>query len=114
MVVISQLLTVCHKAAIIATFERRDLKDEYYGARAKLRRVSTQNLGYNVGNNIYISKSLTDGNHELLNQSLKARRDLDYDYLWTRNGKILMRYDSYSTAQLISTRDDLKKLYGDK
>ena len=35
MVVISQLLTVCHKAAIIATFERRDLKDKYYGGKGE-------------------------------------------------------------------------------
>lgn len=100
--------------AIIAKFVRRDVKDKYYGARAKLRRASTQSLGYAEGNNIYISESLTVSNRELLNQCLKARRDLDFDYLWTRNGKILMRYDSYSAAQLISTRDDLKKLYGDK
>ena len=45
---------------------------------------------------------------------LKAKKDLNYDFVWTRNGKIYMRYDSYSDARLISAKDEVGKLYGDK
>ena len=93
--------------AIIAKFTRRVTKDKFYGARSNLH-------GFTVRNSIYISESLTDINRELLNDCLKAKKDLKFNFVWTRNGKIFMRHDKDSPAKLISTKDDLKSLYEDE
>ena len=100
--------------AIIARFVKRDKKNKYYGARAKLQSSSIANMGYTEDNKIFISESLTESNRELFKQCLKAKKDLNYDFVWTRNGKIYMKYNSYSAARLISTKDEVGKLYGDK
>ena len=97
--------------AIIAKFTRRVTKDKFYGARSKLHDKSTLDLGSTVRNSIYISESLTEINRELLNDCLKAKKDLKFNFVWTRNGKIFMRHDKDSPAKLISTKDDLKPLY---
>ena len=71
-------------------------------------------MGYTEDNKIFISESLTESNRELFQQCLEAKKDLNYDFVWTRNRKIYMRYESYSAARLISTKDEVGKLYGDK
>ena len=78
--------------AIIVRFVRRDKKDEYYGARVKPQSSSTANMGYTEDNKMFISESLTESNREIFKQCLKVKKDLNYDFVRTRNGKIYMRY----------------------
>ena len=100
--------------AIIAKFTRRVTKDKFYGARSNLHDKSTLDLGFTVRNSIYISESLTENNRELLDDCLRAKKDLKFNFVWTRNGRIFMRHDKDSPAKLISTKDDLKSLYKDE
>ena len=98
----------------IAKFTRRVTKDKFYGARSNLHDKSTLDLGFTVRNSIYISESLTMNNRELLNDCLRAKKDLKFNFVWTRNGRIFMRHDKDSPAKLISTKDDVKSLYEDE
>jgi len=100
--------------AIIAKFTRRVIKDKFYGARSNLHDKSTLDLGFTDRNSIYISESLTENNRELFNDCLKAKKDLKFNFVWTRNGRIFMRHDKDSPAKLISSKDDLKSLYEDE
>ena len=96
--------------AIIAKFTRRDVKEKFYDARAKLHDVSTLDLSYSDDNNIYISESLTESNRELFKLRLKAKKDLRFNFIWTRNGRIFMRKDKEAPAVLIRSTDELQEL----
>lgn len=101
-------------SAIIAKFTRRVIKDKFYRARSILHDKSTLDLGFTDRNSIYITESLTENNRELFNDCLKAKKDLKFNFVWTRNGRIFMRHDKDSPAKLISSKDDLKSLYEDE
>ena len=72
--------------------------------------MSTLNLGYSDDNNIYISESLTESYQELFKLCLKAKKDLRFDFIWTRNGRIFMRKDKETSAVLIKSIDELQEL----
>lgn len=55
-------------------------------------------------------RSLTQGNKKLFADCLKAKLDLNFKYIWTSSGKILLRKDDNSPARLISCDRDLVKL----
>ena len=93
--------------AIIANFTRRDVKEKFYDAKAKLHDVSTLDLGYSDDNNIYISESLTESNRELFKLCLKAKKDLRFNFIWTR---IFMWKDKEAPAVLIKSIDELQEL----
>ena len=86
------------------------MKEKIYDARAKLHDVSTLDLGYSDDNNIYISESLTEANRKLFKLCLKAKKDLRFDFIWTRNGRIFMRKDKEAPAVLIKSIDELQEL----
>lgn len=96
--------------SIIVKFVRRDTKELFYRAPKKLKDFTTHDLGYPDGNNIFISESLTEVNKALVKAALKAKKDHDYDFIWTSNGKIYLREDSDSRAIYIKNEDDLLKL----
>ena len=87
-------------------FARHETKELFYRARKEL---TTNDLGFSEGNNIFINESLTETNKELFKATLKFKKDYSYSYIWTSNGKIYLRKDSDSPAKLIS-EDDLIKL----
>ena len=95
---------------IIVKFIRRDVKEQFYRSRKKLKNVTTQHLGYSVANHIYINESLTEMNKELFRDCLKAKKDLNFTYIWTSNGKIYMRKDQLSQVIHIRNKNALLKL----
>ena len=62
---------------IIAKFVRRDTKENLYRARSKLRHITTQDLGFQGDNKIYIQESLTQKNKELFRKALKLKKSRD-------------------------------------
>ena len=75
----------------------------------KLKGKTTKDLGLSEVNNIYISESLTASNRELFNEALKVKKDLNYKFIWSSNGRVFMRATEESPAILISCFDDLVK-----
>ena len=98
--------------AIIVGFVRRDVRDDLYKARTSLRNKSTKDLGMARHNpqKIFIAESLTRRNHLLLNQCLQKKKKLNYKFLWTKYGKVLLRKDGSSPAIAITSAKDLAKL----
>ena len=96
--------------AIIVKFVQRDVKESFYEARSALKQYSTKNLGYRSDNHIYINESPTGKNKDLLNTCVKAKKKLQYDYIWTSNGKIFLRKNKDSAAIQIKDHEDVKKL----
>ena len=66
---------------IIAKFVRRDKRDEFYRARKLLRNRTTRdlNLARYSENRIFINKSLSSNNKQLLKESLKIKRNMNHN-----------------------------------
>jgi len=96
--------------AIIVKFTRRDVKDNFYRARKHLKDLTTQDLGYSEKNKIYLAESLSERNRMLFKDCLKVKKDLEFKFIWTLNGKIFMRKDKDSPVHLIANKEDLQKM----
>ena len=99
--------------AIIVKFIRRDIRDKLYLARSMLKDLSTRDLGYTryKDSKIYMAESLTKKRKELFKSCLKKKQDMEYRYLWTRNGRIYLRKDNDSPAILVDNLQLLERLH---
>lgn len=100
---------------IIVKFVRRDIRDRFYKSKHNLRNKSTRDLGMvrMEERKIFITESLTQQNRKLFNRCQQAKRDLDFKFIWTKNGKILMRKDTDSPALSITNEWELQRLLDD-
>jgi len=98
--------------SIIVKFARRDVREALYKARSKLRSKSTEDLGFAryTSQKIFIAESLTSRNHQLFNECLKKRNECHYKFIWTNQGKILLRRDVNSPVITIKTEADVIKI----
>ena len=98
--------------SIIVKFSRRDVRNQLYSAKKKLSNKIVKDLGMTSSanhNKIYISESLTQRNRELFNKCLKARKDHQFKFfLWTTNGRILVRKDETYPATHIKDEKTLQ------
>ena len=100
---------------IIAKFIRRNIRDRFYKARKHLRNKSTKDLDSSrySGDRIYISENLTQKNKEVFKESLRVKKDLKFQYIWTSYGRIYLRKDSASPVITILKKSDLDFLRND-
>ena len=87
--------------AIIVKFISRDIKELLYRARKHLKGKTTRNLGYDKERFIYINESLTETNRKLFRGCMKAKKDMDYAFIWTSNGRMYVRKDHRHRALFI-------------
>ena len=69
------------------------MKETFYRARMKLEGKTTKDLVLSVANKIYISESLTASDRVLFNEALKVKKDLNYKFIWSSNGRVMI-YES--------------------
>lgn len=96
--------------AIIVKFIRRDIREAFFRSRNKLKNKSTLDLGYRVSSPVYINESLSDKNKELLKYCIKTKKELNYKFIWTSNGRIYLKRNEGSSAIHIKNKDELTKL----
>ena len=94
---------------IVVKFIRRDVRDQLFAARYKLKDLTTKDMGYSrsTPSKIFIVESLTKKKKELFKICLQVKREKRYRFLWTRYGKIMMRKDENSEALTISNLQQL-------
>ncbi|XP_068680558.1 uncharacterized protein [Montipora foliosa] len=95
---------------IIVKFVRRDTKDAFYQARTKLKDMTSKALGFPDENRMYISESLFPANRVLFNKAYKLKKDLDYKFHWTSNGKVFLRATEASSVISIHSLDLVKNI----
>ena len=96
--------------AIIVKFTRREVKDNFYRARKQLKDLTTRDLGYSEKNKIYLAESLTERNRILFKDCLKVKKDMEFKFIWTFNGKIVTRKDIDFVVHHINNKKDLQKI----
>ena len=104
---------------IIVKFTRRAKRNEFYDARKKLRTKRSKDLPmvYAVPKSstvshrsrIYINESLTPYRKRLFNRILEFKRTHNYKYLWTNNGRIMLRESESSQPQCFVSYADFDK-----
>lgn len=114
-------IDVCHRlgkprgsprpAGVIVKFLRREDKQKLISKRKVKRNLSTQHLGYQQpAVPVYVNESLSPERRKLYSAARDAKKSKNYAYLWTQNGRILMRKEQGSVVIRITTMDDLNKL----
>lgn len=100
-------------AKIIAKFVRRDIRDQFYSGRKRLKNKTTSDLGmtgFAGSNRIYISESLSPKNKRLFQECLKLKREENFKFIWTHYGRIYLRKDSNSSTKVVCNQKDLEKI----
>ena len=98
------------KNRLIAKFVHRDVKDEFYKKRKMIAAKTTKDLPSAARNGlinqkIHINESLTANRRKLFGIMNAFKKEHYYKYLWTVNGKILLREsDSSKLLTLMLTR----------
>lgn len=110
------------KDRIIVKFVHRDVKEEFYKQRNKLAGKKTKDLpsvakefGKSVHNadNIFISESLTPYRKKLFGRINEYKRNNKWKYLWTVNGKILLRESDSSRVFGFTTNQECEDFVQD-
>jgi len=78
-----------------------------------LREKSSTDIGFTIQNpqKLFIAESLTRKNRSLFEESLKKKKELNYKFLWTKYGKIVLRKDVNSPVLSVKSMKDLEKLH---
>ena len=83
---------------IIVRFANRDKRNEIYNKRKALRPNGSSNRG-----KIEICENLTSRRKFLLQETKRAKAFLNYQFLWTYQGKIFLRYSPMSRVINVSS-----------
>ncbi|XP_077989357.1 uncharacterized protein LOC144443689 [Glandiceps talaboti] len=95
---------------IIVRFVNRRIRDKVYKDRKRMKHTTTDKLGYETKNNIYINENLTSRKRNLMKKANDRRKTLNYKFLWTQNGNIYTRKDQSSMSVVIRNEADLPKI----
>lgn len=103
-------------SGIIIKFVRRYDKDAFLKAVKTKRNLNSHNLielqmlmEYPICS-IFAVESLSPDNKQLFHKYKQFKKDNNFKFLWTNNGKIFLRKSEGSFACIITTEDDIKKL----
>eukprot|EP00794_Sanderia_malayensis_P001034 gene1034-360_t len=124
--VVSSDIEACHRispkenASIIVELKSRKLKDALLSKEAKRigKKLRISDLGFQMAardgsedaGKVFINESLTSRIKNLLRLTKIKKRELDFKFVWTRNGCIYIRKNESAQVQKINFPGDLEKL----
>ena len=103
-------------AAIITKFASRKVSDKFLekNAKIKAKKLKAADLGFeqqsDAGRRLFINESLTQRNKNLLRLTKLKKNELDYKFVWTRNGNIFVRKNETAPIKKINFTSDLDSL----
>lgn len=95
---------------IIVRFTRRTVRNKIYQQRKHLRTNPTKIIGNTNTNSVYINENLSPFNKRLFYLTNCRRKEANYKFIWTNNGKIFTRKSPGETAVHIATHKDIDKI----
>ena len=108
------------KDRLIVKFTRREKRDEIYSKRKNLKSKRTKDLPSVVCEpesavvshkaQIHVNESLTPYRKRLLGRILQFKRDHNYKFIWTANGKIMLKKTESSTTKCFVTHGEFDEL----
>lgn len=108
---------VCHRVPrkdggcpnIVVQFRSRSKRDGLI-EKARKRRISATEFGQSGHASIFVNEHLCPTLKKLLGQVVARKKDKQWKYAWTRDGKIFARKTDTSRALRISAVQDLDKM----
>ena len=107
------------KDRLIVKFVRRSKRDEIYKKKGKLRMKRAKDLptvgaqleasSTNYTSQIHVNESLTPYRKKLFGRILDFKRSNNYKYLWTVNGKIMLRETDTSSTSSFTTFEQFEE-----
>lgn len=95
---------------IIAKMRSRQLRDSMI-SRARRSRITTRDIDVQGDiKPVYINEHLTPLNKIILKRTKEAAKTKNYQFTWTKNGRIFTRKNETTQAIQIITEEDLKKI----
>lgn len=97
---------------IIVKFKSRRARDKIYERRKSLKDLKVKDLvgGMRGDGNVFINENLLPSTKDLLYKANLARKSKNYRYLWTSNGRVLVKKNADSPAILIASEADIAKI----
>ena len=92
------------KLIAVCRFKSRKTKFDILEAKKKSRNFKFKNQ------DIFISDHLSPFNRHLFANAVVKKRELNYKFLWSRNGAIFLRENEHSPVFKIETEDNLNDL----
>ena len=103
------------KDRLIVKFVQRTTKDKIYNNRKKIQGKSAKNLPSFKGNQssprlprIFINESLTSYRKKLFNKMYNFKKNNNFKYIWTINGKIYLKQDDLETSYGFTTLEEFE------
>ncbi|XP_077984614.1 uncharacterized protein LOC144439215 [Glandiceps talaboti] len=99
-------------APIIVKFTRRTIRNNIYSARKHIKNKSTRdmNIDNHTDTRIYINENLSPANKQLFYKANEKKKSLQWKFIWTMNGNILVRKNEESRAIRITSVNDIERL----
>lgn len=99
---------------IVVRLVRRSTRDCLLQAARVRRSLSTSDMGLSGPRcNIYMNERLTKFNRNLLRQAKEEARRLQWKFIWTKNGQILIRRREGETVYRIVSQQDLDHVFNE-
>lgn len=94
---------------IIVQFKSRDSKEKILAKRRE--KVSSNDITNGIKDNlIYLNEHLTLHNKTMFWEARNKCREVNYKFVWTKDGKIFVRKEEKERAFRIRNLDDIKKI----
>ena len=107
------------KDRLIVKFTRREKRDEIYSKRKNVKCKRTKDLPSVVCEpesavvshkaQIHVNESLTPYRKRLLGRILQFKRDHNYKFIWTANGKIMLKKTESSSTKCFATHEEFEE-----
>lgn len=96
--------------SIVVSFHSRYKKEDFVAASRKSKNLTLSKLGFSGSNNVFVNDHLTAFNKALLNKTKLAAKEANFEYVWVKHCKILVRKNSTSQILSVKTEKDLLKI----
>lgn len=94
---------------IVIQFARRSVRDSFL-EKARKQRITSDDIELEPKNPIFINEHLSPSMKKLFGAANAKKKECQWKYAWTRNGKIFVRKTDTSAVISITHLDDLNKV----
>lgn len=101
-----------HPPLIAVKLSNSHITNTILGLKRKMKtNLNTKKIfNTSTSNPIFVNENLCPGKRFLFNEARKVMKNLNYSYVWTRRGVVLMKKNDESDVQTINGIGDLSKL----
>ncbi|XP_060802291.1 uncharacterized protein LOC132904449 [Amyelois transitella] len=95
---------------IVMALNNRYKKEAFVASARKCNELNLINLGYSTAGNFYVNDHLTLSNKELLRKARSTAKEKNFQYVWVKHCKIMVRKSDTSPIIFIKNDKDLLKI----